>query len=106
MSQVSSDNFSESLCPGKHIEKKENLLLTEIKKMSEKVDELSCLCEEVSKLKELHDTCMKSWASPASSLLPQFDNYRYSDGNVWWRPHRDCESADIVIIVFVWIYTP
>ena len=74
--------------------------MTEIKKLSEKVDELSCLCEEVSKLKELHDTRMKSCASPASSLLPQFDNYHYFDGNVQRRARRifrcrDCERADI-----------
>ena len=68
-SQISSENFLESLCPGKRIEKKENLLLTEIKKLSEKVDELSCLREEVSKLKELHDTRTESCASSASSLL-------------------------------------
>ena len=41
----------------KRIEQKENLLLTEIKRLSEEVDELSFFREEVSKLKELMFVC-------------------------------------------------
>ena len=90
----------ENLCDKKNEQRlKENSLLTEIKKLNEKMEEFSSVCEEVSQLKELDLNREKSNLNLASSPLPQCETRFQSHGNVRRRLRRvfrcqDCERAN------------